>query len=382
MAQGNLTSFEEISSKGGAGERDTPFPLISPMVPEHLNPYTDSVCPSDIYELLLPDGKRFGMFSDPYATIEYHDPKFGLQNGRYWLDAQLNGADVSKNDLKLVDILSTNRTMTRKQLERVIFPDLQPDDRAGVEFIKRCRSRGIICAYRWVTRLKDDRKKPLSYMLTKVGADAAEILFHRKLNEEQWARPVEYGPGQGPEMAPYFVDLAANELYSELVRIDRLISWQRRPVIRVDQNVFHIPVAAFEVIRDRNDFLQFWVEVFLPSKDFIRKTAERFARLRQVYLKLPDHKRPARIMLIADGDSRIPLLSRIAENYMPEVPLRFTTDERLLAGISRDTFLEYNNSEKKMTASTIKFLLEDAPGMRASEYFLESRVSDNDDFED
>lgn len=382
MAQGNLTSFEGMSPKGGAEERDTPFPFISPMVPEHLNPYTDSVCPSDINELLLPDGKRFGMFSDPYATIEYHDPKFGLQNGRYWLDAQLNGADVSKNDLKLVDVLSTNRTMTRKQLERLIFPELQPGDRAGVEFIKRCRSRGIICAYRWATPLKDDRKKPLAYMLTKVGADAAEILFHRKLNEEQWARPVEYGPGQGPEMTPYFVDLAANELYSELVRIDRLISWQRRPVIRVDQNVFHIPVAAFEVIRDRNDFLQFWVEVFRPSKDFIRKTAERFARLRQVYLKLPDHKRPARIMLIADGDSRIPLLSRIAEQYMPEVPLRFTTDERLLAGISRDTFLEYNNVEKKMTASTIKFLLEDAPGMKASEYFSESRVTDYDDFED
>ncbi|MCY9665843.1 replication-relaxation family protein [Paenibacillus alginolyticus] len=382
MAQGNFTSFEEMSPKGGTGERETSFPRSSPMVPEHLNPYTDSVCRSDIYELLLPDGTRFGMFSDPYATIEYHDPKFGLQNGRYWLDAQVNGADVSKNDLKLVDVLSTNRTMTRKQLERVIFPGLQPGERSGVDFIKRCRSRGIICAYRWSTPLKDERKKPLAYILTKVGADAAEILFHRKLNEEQWARPVEYSPGQGPDMTPYFVDLVANELYTDLVRIDRLISWQRRPVIRVDQNVFHIPVASFEVIRDRNDFLQFWVEVFRPSKDFIRKTAERFARLRQVYLKLPDHKRPARIMLIADGDSRIPLLSRIAEQYMPEVPLRFTTDERLLAGMSRDTFLEYNNSEKKMTASTIKFLLEDAPGMRASEYFSESRVNDHDDFED
>jgi hypothetical protein len=380
MAQGNLSGFEDIS-KNAAGIRETSFPLISPMVPEHLNPYTDSVCPSDIYELLLPDGKRFGMFSDPYATIEYHEPKFGMQNGRYWLEAQLNGADVSKNELKLIDVLSTNRTMTRKQLERVIFPNLKPGDRAGVQFIKRCRSRGIICAFRWATPLKDERKKPLAYMLTKIGAEAAEILFHRKLSDDLWARPVDYGPRQGPEMISYFIDLAANELYAELVRIDRLISWQRRPIFRIDQKVFHIPVASFEVIRDRNDFLQFWVEVFRPSKDFIHKTAERFARLRQVYQNLPAHKRPARVILICDGDSRIPLLSRIAEQYMPEVPLRFTTDERLLAGLGRDTFLEYNNTEKKMTASTMKFLLDDAPGMKASAFFAETH--DNDDmFED
>ncbi|WP_144851977.1 hypothetical protein [Paenibacillus cremeus] len=353
------------------------------MVPEHLNPYTDSVYPSDIYELLLPDGSRFGMFSDPYATIEYHEPKFGLQNGRYWLDGQLHGADVSKNDLKLVDVLSTNRTMTRRQLERVIFPYLEPGGRSGVDFIKRCRSRGIICAYRWASPLKDEqRKKPLAYMLTKVGAEAAEILFHRKLSDEQWARPVEYAAAKGPEMNPYFVDLTSNELYAELVRLDRLISWHRRPVIRADQSLFHIPTAVFEIIRDRNDFLQFWVEVFRPGKDFIRKTAERFVRLNQVYQKLPAHNRPARVMLIADGDSRIPLLNQLADRFMPDVPLRFTTDERLLAGMSRDTFLEYNNAEKKLTASTIKFLLEDAPGMRASEYFMETSGNNGDEFED
>ena len=382
MVQGNLTGFEAETQIGGAGERATPPPLQTPVVPEHLNPYTDSVCPSDILELLLPDGMRFGMFSDPCATLEYHQPKFGLLNGRYWLDALKNAGDVSQNELKLIDALSTNRTMTRRQLERVIFPNLEPGDRDGVEFIKKCRSRGIICAYRWATPLKDDRTKPLAYMLTYVGSEAAEVLFRRKLNDDQWARPVEYPAGQGPDMTANFVDLAANELFSEIVRIDRLISWQRRPVIRIDQNCFHVPVAAFEVIRDRNDFLQFWVEVFRPSKDYIRKTAERFMRLRQVYLKLPESKRPARIILIADGDSRIPLLSRIAEQYMPEVPLRFTTDERLLAGIGRETFLEYNSAQQKLTASTIKFLLEDATGMRASEYFSESRSNDHDEFED
>ncbi|GGG18630.1 hypothetical protein [Paenibacillus abyssi] len=382
--QGNLTSFEEMDPQGATGEtrETTSFPLISPMVPEHLNPYADSVCPSDIFELLLPDGKRFGMFSDPYATIEYHEPKYGLPNGRFWLDMHMQGADISQKELRLVDVLSTTRTMTRRQLERVIFPGMHPQDRAGVEFIKKCRSRGIICAYRWASPLKDDRRKPLAYMLTKAGADAAEILFHRKLNDEYWARPVEYGAGQGPEMTPYFVDLAINELHAELVRIDRLTDWQRRPVIRVDQQTFHIPAASFEMIRDRNDFLQFWIEVFRPGPEFIHRTAQRFSRLRQVYLKLPEHKRPARVFLIADGDSRIPLLSRIAEQYMPEVPLRFTTDERLIAQLGRDTFLEYNNIEKKMTASTMKFLQENAAGMKASEYFSEARRHDDDEFED
>ncbi|MGF7033457.1 hypothetical protein J2T17_004405 [Paenibacillus mucilaginosus] len=383
MQQGNLTSFEDIRESESAAKETTSFPLLSPVVAEHLNPYTDSVCPSDIHQLLLPDGKRFGLFSDPYATVEYHQPKFGMPNGKYWLETNVNGGEISERELKLIDVLSTNRTMTRRQLERIIFPGMNPQDRAGVEFIKKCRSRGIICAYRWNTPLKDERTKPMAYTLTRYGAEAAEILFRRKVSKDFWSSPVAYTSGQGAKMDLNFVDLASNELYAELVRVDRLVKWERQPAIRADQSTYHYPVAAFEVIRDRGDFLKFWVEVFRPQTDYIQKTAQRFARIRQVYTKLPEHNRPARVLLITDGEARIPLLARLAEQYMPEVPLRFTSDERLLAGIAADTFLEYNVASKKILASTMRFLAEDAPGMRASEFFAETRGSDYDDeFED
>lgn len=375
----NFTTFGQSSDTSAVSVANV---SASPVAREIPNPYDNPLCPKDIQGYLLPDGSKFGLFSDPYATMLYSDPQLGLKNGRYWIHQYESGNDVSPYEVKILETLATQRVMTRKQLERILFPYIGQEDRTGNVFLKRCRKKGIITAFSWNTPIKDERIKPLVYGLTKHGADASEMILQRKLSRDEWFLPVSYTAGTGPEMTQYFNDLVTNELFVELTRIDRLISWKRRPRIQVENQAFHIPAASFEAIKDQGEIYSFWVEVFRPQLHFEKKVAERFYRLRDVYNALAPDERPIRIIMIADGDARIAQLDKIAKVAIPGVPIRYTTDERLLAGIGPETFLEYNHEKQALSISRISFLQEDAPGMTAREYRIALNDYNDDEFEE
>jgi hypothetical protein len=354
--------------------------VIKPVPPE-LNPYGED-CPSDIGEMLLPDGEKFGLFSDPYATQVYLKAKEGIRNGQFWFAEKMADGHFREKEIKLLDLLSTVRVATRSQIHRVIGDLTKDNDRNTVEFIKKCRKNGIICAFTWVSPLPEERKKPTVYALTKAGAQAAEILFQKKLPDKFWLQPIDFPPGRSPSMDVFFLDLVASELYCELVRIDRLIEWTRRPPIKLPGTQSnHYPYASFKVIKDKNDFKEFWIEIFRPSRDWVNKVVTRFERTELAYKSLPEHQRPDRVIVIADGDSRVKILAELARMYMPSVEVRFSTDERLLSGIGQDTFLNYNFEKGELVRVSIPYLQPNYHGMTASQYFetMQPDLADDED---
>lgn len=350
-----------------------------------LNPYQHAHCPPDIYEYLLADGSTFGLFSDPYASMKYVDVHVGNRNGRYWLEERLEDHSFTDRELKLLEFLSNHRVATRHQIHRVVTPETE-NKNTVLKFIRQCRKRGIICAFTWVSPLdtEDSPKKPLVYGLTRVGAEAAETLFHKQLSDDFWFHPIKFPRGSGPNMTTFNLDLVANELYSELVRIDRLISWERRPQVRLNDGTFHYPGATFEVIKDLGEIRLFWLEIVRVGKDWVSRTINRFKRTQHAIDQLSPYQRPARVIIITDGDARIPMLAKMAEDFMPDVKVRFTHDERLLDGLNKNTFITWNKEKKNMQLSPIPFLQEGYEGMTASEYFEQQErlyVEDEDDLD-
>lgn len=358
----------------------SPLTLSIPVVPEELNPYGQDA-PKDMEEMLLPDGTKFGLFNDPYAQQVFIKPNEGIRNGQYWFSEKSAGGNFSEKEIQLLDLLSTIRIATRSQIHRALHRgDVPENDRSTVDFIKRCRKNGIICAFSWISPLNDERKKPRVYALTKAGAMAAELLFQRKLPDKFWLQPISFPVGRNPSMDVFFLDLIANELYSELVRIDRLVDWTRRPPIKLpNAQSNHYPYASFKVIKEENDFKSFWVEVFRPTKDWLNKAITRFQRTEIAFNSLPENQQPYRLIIIVDGDSRVKFLSELANKYMPSVTARFTTDERLLMGIGDDTFIAYNFDKQELVRKSIPYLKPGFHGMTATEYYATIQVDFDDD---
>jgi len=368
----------ELPLRGGTPSQSVP---VVELVPPERNPYGPD-CPNDIYEMLLPDGSKFGLFSDPYATQVFVKANEGIRNGQFWFAEKLNDGHFREKEIKLLDLLSTIRVATRSQIHRVIGDRTKDNDRSTVEFLKKCRKNGIICAFTWVSPLPEERKKPTVYALTRAGAQAAEILFQKKLPEKFWLQPITFPPGRAPSMDVFFLDLIANELYSELVRIDRLIEWTRRPPIKIPGTQSnHYPYASVKVIKDKNDFKEFWIEVFRPSRDWLNKVITRFERTELAYKSLPEHLRPNRLILIADGDSRVKILAELARKFMPSVEVRFSTDERILSGLGPDTFINYNFEKRELVRVSIPYLQENYPGMTASQYYesMQPNMAEDED---
>ncbi|WP_047153699.1 replication-relaxation family protein [Aneurinibacillus tyrosinisolvens] len=332
------------------------------------NPYEGSACPADIYDYLLPDGNYFGLYSDPYATLKYVDGPTSSSSGRHWLDMKTMDNSFTEREISLLHFLIEHRLATTKQIVRAVFPD-EPGKDVIKAFLKRNRNRGVLTALSWITPLNDGRKKPIVYGLTRPGITAAAELFHRNIPNGFTFIPTLFPNGMGPTMIPFFVDLAMNELYCELKRIDRLVSWQRTPHIPLPDGSHFFPGATVEVIKDAHESLRsFWVEVVRPSKEWLNRTRIRFERIETAYTKLNDNSRPVRLIMIADGDSRVPFLAELAARYMPSVPILFTTDERLINGLNINTFLHYNTENKELKGSSVSFLQEGYSGMTASAY--------------
>lgn len=347
------------------------------------NPYDPANSPTDILKFLPPDGSMFGLFSDPYATMQYYQPKQGNHSGKYWLIDRLETHSFTDSEIALIDFLSIHRLATRNQIHRVVF---NPDDRTDKvrDFIQRCRKRGIITAFSWITPCADGKKKPLIYGLTRVGCEAASLLFRRELPKEYMFQPVEFNRGRGPVMTGFFHDLVNNELYAELKKLDRVISWDRKVGIRLSDGTYHRPDIAVELIKDFGDFITLWVETIRLTNDWADYTMKCFAKTKLAIDKLPLHTRPRRIIVIVDSDSRIPYIARLAEEYMPAIEVRYTTDERLLLGIGKETFLQFDMHSKTLKQSKISFLTNEHEGMKASEYFATHTldVEDEDEFEE
>lgn len=379
---GLLTFESEQPERLRRGESPSPPAFAFQPVPPERNPYGQD-SPSDIGEMLLPDGSRFGLFSDPYAQQVFIKANEGVRNGQYWFNLKLTDGHFRENEIKILDLLSTIRIATRSQIHRAINQGETPEgDRSTVNFIKKCRKSGIICAFSWVSPLQDDRKKPYVYALTHAGAQAAELLFQKKLPDKFWLQPIVFPPGRSPSMDVFFIDLIANELYSELVRIDRLLDWTRRPPIKIPNSKSnHYPYASFKVIKDKNDFKMFWIEVFRPTKDWVNKVITRFQRTELAFNSLPEHQKPYRVVVIADGDSRVQFLSELARKYMPNVDVRFTTDERILSGIGPDTFISYSFEMNQLVRKKFPYLQPDWTGMTASQYYATLQPNFEDDEE-
>lgn len=358
--------------------------LADMTVSPELSPYQDAFCPPDIYDLLLPDGSKFGLFADPYSTMTYVDVNLGSRNGRYWLEQRLEDHTFTEREIKLLEFLAEHRVATRNQIHKVVFPEVKKKSNV-IDMLQKWRQRGMICAFSWVSPLdtKDSPKKPLVYGLTRVGAEAVEILFHTQLHDDFWFHPIKFPKGKGPKMTSFYLDLVANELYSELERIDRCISWNRRPQIRLSDGTNHYPAASFEAIKDAGEVRTFWVETVRTGKDWVSRVKNRFKRTQAAFEKLSPYQRPARLLVIADGDARIPALAQLAEEYMPDVQCRFTNDERLLNGLNKETFIAWNKEKEEMKLSSIPFLQEGFDGMTATEYFAEQQLNleDEDDLE-
>ncbi|WP_143021602.1 hypothetical protein [Paenibacillus sp. OK060] len=85
---------------------------------------------------------------------------------------------------------------------------------------------------------------------------------------------------------------------------------------------------------------------------------------------MSEYQRPARIFVVADGDSRIPFLEEVAKQYMPGVKVRFTTDERLISGLGKETFLNWEEENQMLKAQTISFMQPDAAGNDSFRLFI------------
>ncbi|ADC52183.1 hypothetical protein BpOF4_20939 (plasmid) [Alkalihalophilus pseudofirmus OF4] len=354
---------------------------LPPIVKATDNPYDAVTSPLDILDYLPPDNSKFALYADPYGRMMYYEPKIGNSQGRYWLQETLESHSITQEEMKLLQFLSTNRIATRNQIQRVLFDSTVSVDKVK-RFLQKCRKRGIICSFSWISPLKDGRKKPLVYGLTRVGVEAVYHLYREELEREFTFQPIIFPEGKAPDMTNFYLDLAANELYSELKRLDRVIEWERKKrTYRFPNGRFYKPFVSFEVIKDEGEFHKFWLEVVRVFPGWESAVAGRFRLIQEAFEQLAPAERPSRVVLIVDSVSRVECLCDAANDIMPDVPIRFTTDELLLEGINQNTFLR-RKDDGSLVRSPIPFLSESHTGMNASEYFASLSESFQDEVED
>lgn len=356
--------------------QDTVKLLDIPVPSTHF--YDKGYCPPELENMLLPDGSEFGLFSDPYGEMVYLNTNVNTSKGYFWLENRIEDNTFTEREIQMFHFFAQQRCATRDQIKKILFND-EANPSTISKFINKNIQRGILATFTWKTPLYTERHKPRVYGLTKVGVKAANLLFHYDLPLSFQFQPVNFKSGTGPNMSTFFLDLVANQLFSELSRIDRVLSWQRRPAIRLVDGNIHYPMAQFQVIRDENEFRTFWLEVIRPGFGWMEKTKARMQKTAEAYEKLPVNQRPARLIIVVDGDSRIPYIAQWASQLMPDVKLWFTTDERLLAPIGHDTFLIYD--EDRLKRVEVGFLQEGWPGMTASEYRSRQELLVEDDEE-
>lgn len=364
----------EFTEQRGTSKQNWRVPLAT-----H-NPYDAKTSPADILQFLPPDGSMFSLFNDPYARMSYYMPKAGNHKAKYWLESRLQEHSFTDNELKLIHFLTEHRCATRSQIKRAIFKVCDNNDKIK-DFLGKCHDRGIISAFSWGSPCVSERKKPLVYGLTRVGCQAAEFLYHARVPKNFIFQAVQFPLGTAPKMNTFFPYLAANELYCQLKVVDRVVKWEREPTILLNDQTTFRPQFVAEVIREAGELKTLWIEVVRVFNGWYEHTMNHFRTIQHALEHMPEHSRPARILILADSDSRIPILSALAEEHMPDGVIRFTTDERLLSTWNEESLVQCQ-PDGNLIGSPIPFLLPNWDGMTASEYLEQQTVVFDEDFDD
>jgi len=348
------------------------------------HPCTGGTTPRGVLQYLPPSGNHFSLYGDPYAELVYIDNEQGFRKASYWLQDRIESNSFTEKEIALINFLSVHRCGKRSQSKKPLFHPTHNEQKVK-KFIETSHKRGIITCFSWQSpcRFENQKKKPRVYGLSPIGCKAAEILFHRQLPREFRFQPVKFPIGTNPKMDHIFQHLVANELYCNMMTVDRVINWERgRRILLNDGSEFKTQYAT-ELIKDYNEIRTLWIEVVRVKAGWYEAIIRRFQTIQNALERAEELSKPERIIVIADDDSRIPTLAELAETYLPDIKIRFTTDERLLSSWGPETFIQCVAGEQVLNLSPIPFLLPDYKGMTATEYRNSySSIEYEDEFED
>jgi len=346
------------------------------------HPYDSVAIPRDILHYLPPSGAPFSLFGDPYAQQFYLMPEINvIRNCQYWLRGKMDDNNFTKHEIALFTFLLRHRVATRQQIHKVVFGSNTSEYKVK-EFLRKCVKNGVLVSFKWVTPCKGERKVPHLYGLSPVAAKGAIDLLNRSvyLPRSYQFIPTEFIPGQAPSMTNYFSTVIANEFYTKLHDLDRIIDWSNNESYTLANGYEFRPQYVIKTIKDANDFKYLWLEIIRPQPNWYNMTINRFRNIEAAITSLSKEVRPEIVVLLVDDVSRIPDISALAEHFMPSVPIRFTTDERLIQKESDVIFYMYSDSG--IVPARISHLTPNWKGMTATEYhasFYDVSINDDDD---
>lgn len=333
------------------------------------SPYNSPTLPRDILEFLPPNGNPFSLFGDPYAQLYFLPTAINvIRNSQYWLRGKEEDNNFTTYEVGLLTFLARHRIATRSQIQRAVFT-AQDSDIKIKEFIKKCLKNGVLVAFKWVSPCESERRLPHLYGLSPSAAKAAKGLLNRSYIPRQYQfLPIEHVPGTAPSMKEYFSTVIANEFYCKLHDLDRIIDWSSQETFSLPNGKDFRPHYTIKAIKDVQDFKYLWLEVIRPSKNWYTNCIERFQQIQLAFTSLSDEMRPELVILLVDDVSRIPDVAELAEQFMPDSKIRFTTDERLIQKEDSAIFYMYSETDGVIPAR-IRFLTPEWKGMTASEYY-------------
>lgn len=360
-------------------------------------PYEPSTLPRDILNHLPPNGEPFSLFGDPYAQLHYMETATNvIRASQYWLRGKMEDNNFTELEIALLTFLAKHKVATRNQIRSAIF-EVSHSEQKVRDFIKKMLRHGVIIAFKWVSpcRVQDTpenapykRKSPHVYGLSPVGAKAAmDLLPYIRLPRKFQFMPTKFVAGQAPNMLGYFENLIANEFFCRLHEMDRVIEWDVNTSYELPTGYIFRPSYIVKTIKDENDYKYLWLEVIRPQSGWYEHTQSRLRHMEAAISSISSELRPEVVILLVDNISRIPDLAELVETYMPNIEVRYTTDERVLQKESDAFFYKYSKA-KGPTLAKIKHLTFDWLGLTASEYhymiesFNDSLLVDDDDEDD
>ncbi|MEB2280136.1 replication-relaxation family protein [Lysinibacillus xylanilyticus] len=348
-------------------------------------PYKSPSLPRDILQYLPPNGNPFSLFGDPYAQLYYLPVEYNvIRNSQYWLRGKEEDNNFTAHEIALLTFLAKHRVATRSQIQRTVFTPKDSDTKIK-EFLRKCLRHGIIVAFKWVSPCESEKRLPHLYGLSPIGAKAASLLLPRTFVPRSFQfLPIQYVPGNAPKMTEYFTTIIANEFYCKLRELDRVIEWSSQERFSLPNGRDFKPHYSIKTIKDAQDFKFLWLEIIRPVKNWYSDCIERFQQIQLAFTSLSDDVRPELVILLVDDVSRIPDIAELAEHYMPDSKIRFTTDERLIQKNDSAIFYTYFETSG-VTPLNIKFLTPEWKGMSASEYhksfYNEEMLMDDADYD-
>jgi hypothetical protein len=374
----DLAAFDsDLSNESKAAPSS---PRLGPSLAQ-TSPYNAQTVPRDVLNFLPPSGNPFSLFGDPYAQLTYVKTEFNvIRTCKYWLKGKQEDNNFSDHEIALFTFLMRHRVATRYQINQIVFGGKATDYKVK-EFLRKCIKNGVLIAFKWVSPCPSERKLPQLYGLSTVAADGgAEVIGTYPLPRMFKFLPQQFVPGQAPSMNPYFREVIANQFYCKLHELDRVVEWTNRQSYYLSNGSEFKPNYLAKVIKDENEFKYFWLEVVRPQYNWYNHTIERFNKIQMAYNIIDKVDRPEVIVLLVDDISRIPDLAALAEQLMPDVPLRFTTDERLMQKEEEAIF--YSCHDNVITPGIPSYLKKTWQGMSASQYLEVIYAAPELDFDD